>query len=246
MADLFNFEILINFLTLAGLEIILGIDNVIFLAIIVHPVAAKHREKVRIFGLSLAIGLRILMLLGVSWLMGFTMPLFYAFGIEFSGRSLLLLAGGLFLVIKGVYELRDMLKAAGEPNHKEDGSDLYSTRPYWRIIMQIIFIDLVLSFDSVIIAVAMVNHIPVIIAAILVAMVVMLVSSKAIGNFMYHNPSIKVIGIAFVIMIGVFLTANGFSYNPDKKYLYFAMFFSMAVEFMNLRIRKKLKDSKER
>ncbi len=244
MEDLFTLEHLITFLTLSGLEIVLGIDNIIFLAIIVHPVPAKKRNQVRIFGLGLAIAMRIVMLLGVSFIMSLTKPLFTFFDMEFTGRSLMLMAGGIFLVVKGVYELYDMLKAADEPSHTPDDTDLYTKRPYWRIIMQIIFVDLILSFDSVIVAVGMVNNIPIIIAAILVAMVIMLVSSKAIGDFMYKNPSIKIIGIAFVLMIGVFLTADGFSLHFEKNYLYFAMFFSMFVEIINLKVRKKLKHEK--
>ncbi|MEQ9115805.1 MAG: TerC family protein [Rickettsiales bacterium] len=245
MEELLTLQNFITFLTLSGLEIVLGIDNVIFLAIIVHPVVKKHRDKVRVFGLTLAIAMRIVMLFGVSWIMSLTKPLFIYFDITFSGRSLLLIMGGLFLVVKGVYELYDMLSSADDPSHAEDDTDLYSKRPYWRIILQIIFVDLVLSFDSVIVAVGMVNNIPIIVAAILVAMVVMLISSKAIGDFMYKNPSIKIIGISFVLMIGVFLTLDGFTYTLNKKYLYFAMFFSMFVELINLKVRKKLKHLKE-
>lgn len=245
MEEFFTLQNFITFLTLSGLEIVLGIDNVIFLAIIVHPVPKKSRDRVRLFGLSLAIAMRVLMLLGVSWVMSLTKPLFIYFDLTFSGRSLMLILGGLFLVVKGVYELADMLSSAEDPQHQEEDTDLYTKRPYWRIILQIIFVDLVLSFDSVIVAVGMVNNIPIIVAAILVAMVVMLISSKAIGDFMYKNPSIKIIGISFVLMIGLFLTLDGFSYKIDKKYLYFAMVFSMFVELINLKIRKKLKHIKE-
>jgi predicted tellurium resistance membrane protein TerC len=245
MEELFTLQNFITFLTLSGLEIVLGIDNIIFLAIIVHPVAVKHREKVRIFGLSLAIAMRIVLLFGVSWVMSLTKPLFSYLSLDFSGRSILLIVGGGFLVAKGMYELYDMLKSAGKPHHDEDDTNLYSRRPYWRIIMQIIFVDLVLSFDSVIVAVGMVNNIPIIVAAIMVAMVIMLLSSRAIGDFMYHNPSIKVIGVTFILMIGVFLTFDGFSVHLDKKFLYFAMFFSMMVELINLKIRKKLKHLKD-
>lgn len=239
MVELFTFENLINFFTLSALEIVLGIDNIIFLAIIVHPVALKYRDKVRIFGLTLAIALRIIMLLGVSWVMSLTKPLFSYLSIEFSGRSLMLLAGGMFLVVKAIYELVDVLKSANDSTKKEAEKKPKEKVSYFRIILQIIFVDLVLSFDSVIVAVGMVDCIPVIIAAILVAMVIMLISSKAIGDFMYRNPSIKVVGITFVLLIGVFLAADGLSFKIEKSYLYFAMFFSMFVELINLRVRKK-------
>jgi predicted tellurium resistance membrane protein TerC len=241
MEALFNLENLVTFLTLSSLEIVLGIDNIIFLAIIVHPVPIKSRGKVRVFGLSLAIALRILMLLGVSWIMSLTKPLFIYFGMDFSGRTLMLIAGGVFLIVKGIYELYDMMGEAEKPSHKEGDTNLYSKRSYWRIIAQIIFVDLVLSFDSVIVAVGMVNNIPIMIGAILVAMVIMLISSKAIGDFMYHNPSIKVIGILFIILVGAYLVTDGLNLNFDKKYLYFSMFFSMLAELINIKLRKKLK-----
>jgi predicted tellurium resistance membrane protein TerC len=234
-----EFNDIISFLTLSSLEIILGIDNIIFLAILVHPIPAYRRNKVRIFGLSLAIALRILMLFGVSWIMGLTKPLFLVLGQEFSGRSLMLLAGGLFLVFKGFYELVDMFKEAKREGKLKDSDDEIkpSKRPEWRIILQIIFVDLILSFDSVIVAVGMNNKIHLIIAAIFVAMFVMLVASKAIGDFMYKNPSIKVIGIFFILLVGLFLTADGIGFALSKQYLYAAIFFSLTTEAINIKLK---------
>ena len=233
METLFTIENLINFITLSGLEIVLGIDNIIFLAIIVHHLPEHRRNFVRLFGLSLAIALRIIMLFGVSWVMSLTMPIFTMFDIEFSGRSLLLLSGGLFLVIKSIVEFKEML----EESHAYKHSLAPASQPEWRIVMQIIFIDLILSFDSVIVAVGMINNLVLIIAAIFVAMIIMLIASKAIGDFMYKNPSIKVIGLAFILLVGIFLMGNGFSYDLPKTCLYFAMFFSLFVEIFNIKLR---------
>lgn len=240
METLFNLENLINFITLSGLEIVLGIDNIIFLAIIVHHLPEHRRNFVRLFGLSLAIGLRIIMLVGVSWLMSLTESLFTMFDIDFSGRSLLLLAGGLFLIIKGVVEFKEML----DESHIYKHSLTPAHQPEWRIVLQIIFIDLILSFDSVIVAVGMINNLVLIITAIFIAMIIMLIASKAIGDFMYKNPSIKVIGLAFILLVGVFLMANGFGFDVPKAYLYFAMFFSLFVEIFNIKLRNNQARSK--
>jgi predicted tellurium resistance membrane protein TerC len=241
METIFDLTNLINFITLSGLEIILGIDNIIFLAIIVHHLPEPRRNKIRFFGLSLAILLRIIMLLGVSWVMSLTTPLFTLFEIEISGRSLLLLAGGLFLIIKSIVEFIEMLEASHIYKHSLSPTQ----QPEWRIVLQIIFIDLILSFDSVIVAVGMVNNLYLIIAAIFIAMIIMLVASKAIGEFMYKNPSIKVIGLAFILLVGAFLMANGFGYDLPKGYLYFAMFFSMFVEIINIKLKNNQDNSKK-
>ena len=233
METILGFENLVNFITLSGLEIILGIDNIIFLAILVHHLPEHRRNKVRFFGLSLAIILRIIMLLGVSWVMSLTEPMFSAFEIEFSGRSLLLIAGGLFLIIKSFVEFLEMIEASHEYKHKINPA----IKPEWQVILQIIFVDLILSFDSVIVAVGMINNLYLIISAIFIAMIIMLISSKAIGEFMYKNPSIKVIGLAFILLVGAFLMLSGFGYEVSKGYLYFAMFFSLGVELINIKLK---------
>ena len=192
MEDLFTFQNLLTLLSLSGLEIVLGIDNVIFLAILVYNIPAAKRAKVRLFGISLAIILRIGMLSGVSWVMNLTKILFTFLNIEFSGRSLLLLVGGAFLIIKSAIELSKMII---KPKHIENNTvqKIKTTSRFneeIKVIVQIIFVDLVLSFDSVIVAVGMANNLYLIVPAILAAMVVMLVSAKPIGDFMYANPSI--------------------------------------------------------
>lgn len=239
MENIFCLENLVNFVTLSGLEIILGIDNIIFLAILVHHIPEHRRNKIRFFGLSLAIALRIVMLFGVSWVMSLTQPWLTVLGMELSGHSLMLLAGGLFLIIKSIVELVEMF----ESSHSDEQNSNPTKQPEWRIVLQIVFVDLILSFDSVIVAVGMINNLYLIIGAILIAMVIMLVASKAIGDFMYKNPSIKVIGLAFILLVGVFLMGNGFGYNLPKGYLYFAIFFSLLVEVINIKLKNNQKHS---
>jgi len=233
MENIFCLENLVDFVTLSGLEIILGIDNIIFLAILVQHLPEHRRNKIRFFGLSLAIALRIVMLFGVSWVMSLTKPWIIILGIELSGHSFMLLTGGLFLIIKSLVELFEMFEASYTNQHDPNPVK----QPEWRIILQIVFVDLILSFDSVIVAVAMISNLYLIIAAILLAMIIMLVASKAIGDFMYKNPSIKVIGLAFILLVGIFLMGNGFGYNLPKGYLYFAMFFSLLVEVTNIKLK---------
>ena len=238
MEALFTFENFVTFMSLSGLEIVLGIDNVIFIAIIIYAIPKPRRNRVRVFGISLAIAMRIVMLFGVSWVMNLTKTLFTLMSIPFSGRSLLLLAGGLFLVVKAAMELYDMLMEADDPMRHVPGRKKYDKHSERKVILQIIFVDLVLSFDSVIVAVGMVNRLSLIIPAILIAMVAMLVSAKAIGDFMHSNPSIKVLGLAFVLLVGVALVIGGFGIDIPKGYLYAAMFFSLFVEVVNIRVRK--------
>ena len=236
MPPILTFENFITFITLSGLEIILGIDNIIFIAIITYSIPKHIRLKIQFFGLSMAIILRIAMLFGVSWLMGLTMPLYSYKGLSFSGKSLLLIAGGFFLIVKAGLEIAKMLRI--ETHFLEQESQSYATLKHWQVILQIIFIDLVLSFDSVIVAVGMVNKLYLIIPAILVAMGAMLISADAIGKFLHANQSIKVLGLAFVFLIGVALFCGGFSIEIPKSYLYAAMFFSLFVELINIKIRK--------
>lgn len=236
MEEFFTFDNLIQFMSLSGLEIILGIDNVIFIAIITSNIEKSRRKRVRFFGISLAIALRIVMLTGASWVMTLNSTLFKIISMEFTGRSLLLLAGGLFLVVKSIKELILMLRL----DLKDDRANLKPRKPVSEMsaIYQIIFVDLILSFDSVIVAVGMVNSLALIIPAILIAMVAMLLSAQAIGEFISTNPSIKVLGIGFVLLIGVFLTLDGLNISISKSYIYAAMFFSLAIELMNIRVKR--------
>jgi len=240
MEGLFTLENLLTFVSLSSLEIILGIDNIIFIAIIIFAIPKPRRARVRFFGVTLAIALRLVMLMGVSWIMGMVRPLFYIGEIEFTGRSILLFAGGLFLVVKALVELFDMVvkKEGVLKKGKNVDENKYNAKNEKKIIMQIIFVDLVLSFDSVIVAVGMVNNLYLIIPAILIAMIVMLLSARAIGDFMHSNPSIKVLGLGFVLLIGLSLFFSGIGIHISKGYLYFALFFSLFVEVVNIKLRK--------
>jgi predicted tellurium resistance membrane protein TerC len=231
--DFFNTEALLNLFTLTGLEIILGIDNVIFIALLVQHLEKNLRKKARFIGLSLALIFRIIMLFCATWIMKLTKPLFTIFSFDVSGRSLLLIIGGLFLVVKGALELIEMFKKdhQGPKESKET--------KFFKIISQIIFIDVILSFDSIITAVALTNELSIMIIAVVIAMIIMLISASKISKYIYENPSIKVLALAFIIMVGVLLTLNGFDIYIDKAYLYFAIFFSSTVEAINLRLRKR-------
>jgi predicted tellurium resistance membrane protein TerC len=237
MDSILTFENLVKFSTLSGLEIVLGIDNIIFIALIVYNIPKPKRMKIRFFGITLAIALRILMLFSISWIMGLTKTLFSFHGMDFSGRSLLLISGGLFLIVKAGIELAQMLKIDAGVIHGSE-HERYHAKQDLNIILQIIFVDLVLSFDSVIVAVGMVSQLYLIIPAILVAMVVMLVSAEAIGQFLHSNPNIKVLGLAFILLVGVALFLGGFGLEVPKSHLYMAMFFSLFVELINIRARK--------
>jgi predicted tellurium resistance membrane protein TerC len=236
MDPIFTIENLITFITLSGLEVVLGIDNVIFIAVLTYNIPKKARLKIQFFGIGLAIILRIAMLFGVSWLMGLTKTICEFHGMAFSGKALLLIAGGAFLIIKSGIEFAKILHLGSYKASSESSS--HAASKHLNAILQIVFVDLVLSFDSVIVAVGMVNKLYLIIPAIFVAMVAMLVSADAIGRFLHSNPSIKVLGLAFVFIIGLALMLDGLSFTIPKSYLYTAMFFSLFVELINIRVRK--------
>ena len=236
MEALFTFDNLIKFISLSGLEIILGIDNIIFIAIISSNITSARRNKVRFFGISFAILLRIIMLTGASWVMTLNKSIINLRGMNFTGRELLLLLGGLFLTVKSVNELLPMLAAKKASTQTSSKKTAYSNE--LSVIYQIIFIDLVLSFDSIIVAVGMVNKLALIIPAILISMVVMLLSAQIIGDFINSNPTIKILGIGFVLLIGIFLTLDGLNIHLHKSYIYSSMFFALFIELMNIRIRK--------
>jgi predicted tellurium resistance membrane protein TerC len=233
--DFFTLQNIISLTTLSGLEVVLGIDNVIFIALLVQHLEKKDRNKVRIIGLSLALILRILMLFCATWIMKLTDPLFTLFSFAFSGRNLLLIIGGLFLVVKAIMEVYELF------HHKEheDNSEKAKSNRYFSVVSQIIFIDLVLSFDSIITAVGMSNDFRIMVIAVVIAMIIMIISSNSIGDFIYKNPSIKVLALAFIGLVGAMLLLNGFNLYFDKGYLYFSFFFSGLVEFINIKLRKK-------
>lgn len=234
--ELFTGSQLLNLVTLTGLEIILGIDNIIFIAILVRHLQGKQRVRARVIGLSLALIIRVLMLFGATWIMTLTKPLFTIWYKNISGRDLLLLIGGIFLIIKAVMEVVDMFHAKKNDNNTESKEGKFI-----KIISQIIFIDIILSFDSIITAVGISDQFETMVIAVTIAMIIMLFASNPIGEFIYSNPSIKVVALAFVGLVGVMLTLNGLSIEFNKGYLYFAMLFSGIVEIINIRLRKHAK-----
>jgi len=233
MDMLSNPQIWIGFFTLAGLEIVLGIDNIVFISILVGKLPAAKQPLAYRLGLGLALISRILLLLSLSWVMGLTRPLFTAVGREFTGRDLVLLAGGLFLIAKSTMEIHDKLEG-------QEGS--HSSRVYpsfGAILVQIMLLDVIFSLDSVITAVGMVSHVSVMVAAVVVAVLVMMLFARAIGDFVHRHPSVKMLALAFLLMIGVMLMADGLGHHVPKGYIYFAMAFSLFVELLNLKAKSR-------
>jgi predicted tellurium resistance membrane protein TerC len=234
--SLFGIEALMALATLTALEIVLGIDNIIFIAILVGRLPAHQRDRARIFGLGLAMLTRIMLLLSLFWIMKLTTPLFTIFSQEISGRDLILLVGGLFLLAKSTLEIHHDI----EDDAQEETDDLKkSARGFFNTLIQIAILDIVFSLDSVITAVGMANNILIMILAVVIAVGVMMFASKAISDFIDHNPTIKILALSFLILVGVTLIAEGLDFHISKAYVYFAMAFSLAVESINIYSRKK-------
>jgi len=232
----------IAFAMLTALEIVLGVDNIIFISILVGRLPAELRDKARRLGLGFAMLSRLALLFSLSWVMSLTADLFTVFDQGISGRDIVLLAGGLFLLYKASHEIFVEVEAReqdGPP--KTDAATLKSAgaRLFWGIIGQIAIIDIVFSLDSVITAVGMVDHLGVMVAAVIAAVGVMLFAAKPIGDFVDNHPSVKVLALAFLVMVGMTLTAEAFEVHVPKGYIYAAMAFSLAVEALNIRARKK-------
>jgi predicted tellurium resistance membrane protein TerC len=225
-------EIWVAFLTLTALEIVLGIDNIIFISILVSRLPKAQQPRARFFGLALAMGTRILLLLSISWVMRLTNDLFHLFGEGFSGRDLILFFGGLFLLFKSTAEIYHSLE--GEEEAQSAGGKAYG---FIGIIVQIAIIDIVFSLDSVITAVGLVDNVPVMIAAIMISVVVMMLSAGTISDFIDKHPSLKMLALSFLIVVGTVLIAEAFDVHVPKGYVYFAMAFSLAVEAINIRMR---------
>ena len=222
---------LVALATLAALEIVLGVDNVVFIAILTGRLPARQQAVARRLGLILALGIRIGLLFTISWLMGLTRPLFAVLGHPLTGRDLILIVGGLFLVGKATWEIYDKLEV--EHVERERGS----RGRFAAVIAQILVLDIVFSLDSVITAVGMANELSVMVAAKVIAMLVMLVSMGAVAGFIEHHPSVKILALAFLLLIGVVLVADGMGQHVSKAYIYIAMAFSLFVELLNLRYR---------
>ena len=235
-------NIWIAFLMLTALEVVLGVDNIIFISILVGRLPPSQQNAARRLGLGFAMLTRILLLLSLSWVMTLTAPLFTVLRQEISGRDLILLGGGLFLLYKASHEIFLEVEAKESAHEPEDGTAAAKgagNALFWSIIVQIGIIDIVFSLDSVITAVGMVDEIGVMIAAVIAAVLVMLVAAKPIGDFVHRHPSVKVLALSFLTMVGMALTAEAFDLHLPKGYIYVAMVFSLAVEALNIRARTK-------
>ncbi|RZU36959.1 putative tellurium resistance membrane protein TerC [Fluviicoccus keumensis] len=230
----------VSLATLTLLEIVLGVDNIIFLTILVNKVPPEQRQKTRLFGLALAMGTRILLLLSLAWVMRLTEPLVTIAGHGITGRDLILIGGGLFLLWKASTEIYDEVEAEAEEDAVVEAGDSKQAA-FVAVILQIAVIDIVFSLDSVITAVGLSQHLPVMVLAIVCAVGVMMFAAKAIGDFVDEHPSIKMLALSFLVVVGTVLVADGMGFHVPKGYIYFAMAFSLAVEALNIRMRKKKK-----
>jgi predicted tellurium resistance membrane protein TerC len=225
-------ELAVAFVTLCVLEIVLGIDNVIFISILAGKLPPEQQPRARFIGLSLAMITRVLLLMSIAWMARLTSPLFSIFQNEVSGRDLILIIGGIFLVWKSTHEIHQKLE--GEEGH----GTTRAVVSFNAVITQIILLDIVFSLDSVITAVGMVNNIPIMIGAVIVAVIFMMVFAGPISGFVERHPTIKMLALSFLLLIGVTLIADGFGQHISKGYIYFAMGFSVFVEVLNIRVRK--------
>jgi len=228
-----NPELWIAFFTLTALELVLGIDNIIFISILVDRLPSSKRESARRLGLFLAMFMRVGLLLLLSWVVGATDPLFSVLGKSISPRDLILIGGGIFLLWKSTQEIHQLLE--GEEEQEANAV----TATFGAIIVQIIVIDIVFSLDSIITAVGMVDNVAVMIAAVIVSVGLMMLFARSIGAFVSDHPSIKMLALSFLMLVGMTLVGEGFGHHVPKGYIYFAMAFSLGVEMLNLRMRKK-------
>ena len=219
--------------TLSAMEIVLGIDNVVFIATLVGRLPESQRELARRLGLILALGIRIGLLFTISWMMSLTEPLVTVFGGAVSGRDLILLGGGLFLIFKATWEIYEKVEA--DP-HERTASGVRAA--FLWVLLQILLLDIVFSLDSVITAVGMANDLVIMVIAMVIAMLVMLASAGTVSRFIDRHPSLKILALAFLLLIGVMLVAEGMGTHVEKGYIYFAMAFSLLVEFLNMRYRR--------
>lgn len=237
MFELSN-ELIIALVTLTLMEIVLGIDNIIFIAILVGKLPLHQQAKIRNLGIGLALVIRILLLFSISWIMTLKEPLFTVLEHSFSGRDLILLGGGLFLLAKSTFEIHHKLE--GDPHHAISDTE-HSTKKVSAnmMLLQILVLDIVFSLDSVITAVGMVSQVSIMVIAMVLSMIVMLLSAGKISGFVEKHPTVKILALSFLLLIGVMLVAESMGQHVSKGYIYFAMAFSLAVEMMNIRYRTK-------
>ena len=222
----------IAFVTLVALELVLGIDNIVFITILAGRLPGDQPKKARLVGLSLAMLMRIALLFSISWIIGLTAPLLEVFGYELSTRDLILIAGGLFLIAKSTHEIHQKLEGdEGEASGRAGASFL-------GVIVQILLLDIVFSLDSVLTAIGMAQQIEIMVAAVMIAVVFMMLFSGVVGDFVQRHPTVKMLALSFLLLIGVTLIADGFGQHIPRGYIYFAMGFSVFVEMLNLRLRK--------
>jgi predicted tellurium resistance membrane protein TerC len=226
-------EAWIAFATLTALELVLGIDNIIFISILVDRLPAQQREIARKLGLAMAMFMRIGLLLVLAWIIGLVAPLFTILGQAISGRDLILIAGGLFLVWKSTTEIHHAIEGA-ETTTQTKTSAVFSS-----VILQIMVVDLVFSLDSIITAVGMVDDVRIMISAVVASVALMMVFAKPIGQFVSEHPTVKMLALSFLVVVGMVLVAEGFDHHVPKGYVYFAMAFSLTVELLNIRLRKR-------
>ncbi len=237
-SDLLHPDAWVALVSLTAMEIVLGIDNIVFLSILVARVPADRRERVRQVGLLLALGMRIGLLLTLSWLMKLTRPLFHVGDFGPSGRDLILLVGGLFLIGKSAHEVHGKIEGARAPTEDATAGDLSKAAGVAGVLAQIVVIDIVFSLDSVITAVGMAQEVWVMIVAMCVAVGTMLAFARPVGDFVERHPTVKMLALTFLMLIGVMLVAEGFGQHISKGYIYFAMGYALFVEFLNLRFRR--------
>jgi predicted tellurium resistance membrane protein TerC len=226
-------ELAIALVTLTVLEVVLGVDNIIFISILSAKLRKEQQKRARRVGLIAAMLMRILLLLGISWIVGLTQPLFGVWGKEFSGRDVIMIGGGLFLLAKATYEIHDKLEGA------EDHATGRTAASFGSVIFQVMLLDIVFSLDSVITAVGMADDVRVMIAAVVLSVLVMMLAAEPISRFVETHPTIKILALSFLLLIGISLVADGFGSHIEKGYIYFAMGFSVFVEMINIRIRGK-------
>jgi predicted tellurium resistance membrane protein TerC len=225
-------ETWIAFLTLVALELVLGVDNVIFISILAGKLPQSDQKRARTTGILLAVVTRLLLLLSLRWIIGLEEPFFFVLGFGISGRDLILLSGGLFLIAKSTHEIHQKLEGV------EGQSSARVRAAFWSVIIQIMLLDVVFSLDSVITAVGMVDELSIMIAAVIIAAIVMVFTSTPLGNFVERHPTIKMLALSFLLLIGFTLIVEGLHQHIPKGYIYFAMGFSVLVEMLNLRLRR--------
>ncbi|TRO64384.1 TerC family protein [Christiangramia sabulilitoris] len=223
-------------LTLTFLEIVLGIDNIIFISLVAGRVPEESQKKARLGGLTIALVMRILLLLSITWIIGLTKPVLTVASFELSWRDIILIAGGIFLLVKSTLEIHH--KVEGQETNLETGKKT-KMMSFSTAIVQIVLLDLVFSFDSILTAVGLTDEIILMIIAVAIAIIVMMIFAKPVGEFVNDHPTIQILALSFLILIGVMLIVEGAHYHVPKGYIYFAVFFSLAIEMLNMRYRKK-------